>query len=55
MAKKYYKKYHYKAYIIIYINNNIMSIPKKSILINISDISIISGDNPYKSKKDYLL
>ena len=32
-----------------------MSIPKKSILINISDISIISGDNPYKSKKDYLL
>lgn len=25
------------------------------ILINISDISIITGDNPYKSKRDYLI
>jgi hypothetical protein len=32
-----------------------MNKSNKSILINISDISIISGDNPYKSKKDYLL
>ena len=28
---------------------------KIKILINISDISIITGDNPYKSKRDYLI